>query len=158
MVLEKFDAWIDEINKSYKYQAISCESFYDHFKGYYSRDFLRECRYVITNDIPKPSFPELIDIGLGDFLDMDCGAITYKNTYFMKPQHKDDLEIHIHELVHSIQWQKLGGIGFLQRYAKEINVFGYDDAPLENMAYEVGRHFINKGKPFSILKLVESKI
>lgn len=146
--------WIDKIVSDYEEQAQSCRKFSDVFSGYYSPEHLAKCKFVVVDTIPKPDIPELRQIGLVDFLDMDCGAITYKHIYFMKPQHQEDLEIHIHELMHTVQWEQLGGEGFLRRYVQEIDEFGYDDAPLENMAYDLGRSFKSGAVAKDVVKFV----
>ncbi|WP_274058876.1 hypothetical protein [Vibrio parahaemolyticus] len=158
MPIEQFDEWIDNIVSEYEEQAQSCSKFSNVFSGYYSPEYLAGCKFVVTDTIPKPDIPELRQIGLGDFLDMDCGAITYKHMYFMKPQHQENLEIHIHELMHTVQWNQLGGVGFLERYIQEINEYGYDDAPLENMAYALGRSFKSGVAATDVVKLVRQKI
>ncbi|HAT8544758.1 hypothetical protein F6X00_11570 [Vibrio vulnificus] len=158
MPIEQFDEWIDNIVSEYEEQAQSCSKFSNVFSGYYSPEYLAGCKFVVTDTIPKPDIPELRQIGLGDFLDMDCGAITYKHMYFMKPQHQENLEIHIHELMHTVQWNQLGGVGFLERYIQEINEYGYDDAPLENMAYALGRSFKSGAAATDVVKLVRQKI
>ncbi|SEF86376.1 hypothetical protein [Vibrio hangzhouensis] len=158
MPIKEFDRWIDETIQKYEWQSLPCSEFEQVFAGYYSPEYLAQCRYVVTEKIPKPDIEGLRGLGLGDFLDMDCGAITYKNMYFIKPQHQSDLEIHIHELMHTIQWQLLGGVGFLERYVREINEFGYDRAPLENMAYDLGRHFNKDRLPIPVLEHVRLKI
>ncbi|WP_077662992.1 hypothetical protein [Salinivibrio proteolyticus] len=76
----------------------------------------------------------------------------------MKPQHQEKLEIHIHELMHTVQWCQLGGVGFLEKYVQEINEYGYDDAPLENMAYELGRSFKSGAAATDVVELVRQKI
>lgn len=47
-----------------------------------------------------------------------------------------------HELVHTLQYERLGGIQqFLRQYLNEINTVGYAKAPLEKEAYEVMARF-----------------
>lgn len=58
---------------------------FDEFKGFYSLEFLQQAYFVIVDEIPKPHFPELRHLGLGDFIDMDVNGITYKNTYYVLP-------------------------------------------------------------------------
>ncbi|MCK8131648.1 hypothetical protein [Pseudoalteromonas sp. 2CM28B] len=36
------------------------------------------------------------------------------------------------------------------RYINEIQTCGYDDAPLEKMAYKLGAHFTSNGNKFNI--------
>ncbi|OOF10254.1 MULTISPECIES: hypothetical protein [unclassified Salinivibrio] len=158
MPIKQFDKWIDSIVSKYEIEAQCCSKFSGVFSGYYSPEYLAKCKFVVTDVIPKPDIPELRHIGLGDFLDMDCGAINYKHMYFMKPQHQENLEIHIHELMHTIQWEQLGGEGFLKRYVQEINEHGYDNSPLENMAYDLGRSFKSGGAAVDVANLVREKI
>ncbi len=48
------------------------------------------------------------------------------------------LEIHIHgACFYTVQWDQLGGVGFLERYVQEINEYGYDDAPLEKYGFAI---------------------
>jgi hypothetical protein len=39
-------------------------------------------------------------------------------------------------LIHVIQWQSLGPERFLKTYAEGLERFGYENSPLEKMAYE----------------------
>ncbi|MGF1794256.1 hypothetical protein L4D21_27225, partial [Photobacterium profundum] len=57
----------------------------------------------------------------------------------------ENLRLHFHELVHVAQWQHLGAVSFLQRYINEVQSLGYDEAPLEKIAYAFDDHF-SKGK------------
>ena len=84
---------------------------------------------MVVDVIPKPDFPELREMGLGDSIDTTANGVTYKNTYYIVPQVAEILRLHFHELVHVAQWDILGGAGFIQRYIEEILQYGYDDAP-----------------------------
>ena len=44
--------------------------------------------------------------------------------------------IHFHELIHVIQWRLLGPEDFLKSYANGLDEFGYENSPLEKMAYD----------------------
>ncbi|WP_226665070.1 hypothetical protein [Microbulbifer aggregans] len=130
--------------------SISCACFVDIFSGFYSPSFLRNAQFVIVDSIPKPDFPELQQLGLGRFMELDARGITYKNTYYVLRGSEDILRLHFHELVHVAQWQSLGAAGFITRYIQEIQQFGYDESPLEIMAYSLDAHFSSTGKQFDI--------
>jgi len=61
-------------------------------------------------------------------------------------------------LVHVLQWRELGTQGFIERYIREIQDFGYDDAPLEKMAYALDGHYQNKGRHLSVEQFVREKL
>ncbi len=114
--------------------------------------------FVVTDEIPKPDFPELREAGLEEFIDMDVGAITYNDTYYVNAAAANELRLHFHELVHVVQWRELSPQGFIKRYVQEIQNFGYDEAPLERMAYALDGHYQQKGRHFSVEKFVRENL
>jgi len=157
-VLDEIEQWIDRTLADFAAHRVSCEVLLPHFSGFYSPGFLRGSYFVVVDVIPKPDFPELRQAGLGDFIDMDVHGITYKNTYFIKKGFEQSLRLHFHELVHVLQWNYLGPSKFIERYIEELNQFGYDDAPLEAMAYSLDADFSEEKEAFDIEKYVEQKI
>lgn len=156
--MERIEQWIDQLNIKYSEQRISCLKFSKEFKGFYRKSFLKEAYFVVVDDIPKPDFPELRQLGLGDFLDLSVDGITYKNTYYIKTSLANHLRLHFHELVHVAQWKHLGAINFIQRYINEIKTYGYRNIPLEEMAYSCDSHFSNGGEKIDIPSYVSQKI
>lgn len=157
-MLYQIEKWIDQTNIAYQEQRLSCSKFSDEFKGFYPLEFLQQSYFVIVDKIPKPNFPELRQMGLGDFIDMEVHGITYKNTYYVLPQYADNLRLHFHELVHVAQWGLLGAIPFMERYITEIQTSGYHEAPLEKIAYAFDAHFANGGERINVLNYLEQKI
>lgn len=157
-VLSKVERWIDQTNIDYANRRVSCECFSEDFNGFYPREFLKNAYFVIVASIPKPDFPGLREIGLGDFIDMKVDGITYKNTYYILPHEVKNLRLHFHELVHVAQWKYLGAANFIQRYIEEIQNFGYAEAPLEKMAYGLDAHYSNNGQEIDVLNYVSRKI
>lgn len=157
-MLDKINDWIDQTLEIHANDRISCKCLSSQFKGFYSTEFLEKSYFVVVNQIPKPDFIALRQSGLGDFIDMDASGTTYKNTYFIKQGQEDNLDIHFHELVHVLQWENLGSMGFISRYMEEILKFGYEGAPLEKMAYALENHFTKRREPFSISNYVQQKI
>lgn len=157
-MLHKIESWIDQTNIDYQGVRLSCSKFSEEFKGFYSLRFLRKAYFVVTDTIPKPNFPELRQMGLSNFIDMEVHGITYKDTYYVLPHLADELRLHFHELVHVAQWRHLGSIPFIERYITEIQTVGYFEAPLEKMAYAFDSHFSSGGNQIDIQTYVASKI
>lgn len=157
-MINRIEEWIDSTNTAYQTQRQSCSAFNSKFSGFYSARFLEGSYFVVVDNIPKPDFPELREIGLGDFIDMEVNGITYKNTYYIDKRCAGELRLHFHELVHVVQWDLLGAECFINRYIGEIQTHGYDDAPLERMAYALDRHYSQGGKPMDVPSYVQSKM
>jgi hypothetical protein len=89
---------------------------------------------------------------------MDVGGITYNDTYYVKKEAANELRLHFHELVHVLQWRELGTQGFIERYIREIQDFGYDNAPLEKMAYALDGHYQSEGRRLSVEQFVRENL
>ncbi|MBR9867268.1 MAG: hypothetical protein GYB20_07030 [Oceanospirillales bacterium] len=157
-MINRIEEWIDSTNTKYQSQRKSCSVFNSPFSGFYPERFLDDSYFVVVDNIPKPDFPELREVGLGDFIDMKVNGVTYKNTYYVDKDCADDMRLHFHELVHVVQWRLLGVRGFINRYVSEIQSHGYDEAPLELMAYSLDRHYYQGGKPIDVPSYVQSKM
>lgn len=157
-MINRVEDWIDETNHEYQSQRYSCSTLEAAFNGFYPSQFLRDSYFVVVEHIPKPNFPELRQMGLGDFIDMPVNGITYKNTYYLDQKQANSLRLHFHELVHVVQWSLLGAGGFITRYISEIQSYGYDSAPLEQMAYSLDRHYYSGGAHLDVPTYVQSKI
>ena len=157
-MLNQIENWIDQTLNDFSNRTVPCDQLLTQFAGYYPSDFLSKSYFVVIDEIPMPDFPELREAGLGGFLDMKMDGVTYKNTYFIKTVHQNNFELHFHELVHVLQWQYLGAQRFISRYIEEMQKYGYRDAPLEKMAYDLGDHFSKNGEPLDIPSYVQQKI
>jgi len=157
-MIEGIEEWIHQVNSSHKKVRRSCSVLEEYFSGFYSPDFLKTAFFVVTDEIPKPDFPELREAGLGDFIDMNVGVITYNDTYYIKVEAANELRLHFHELVHVVQWRELAPQGFIERYIREIQDFGYDNAPLEKMAYALDGYYQSKGRHLSVEQFVREHL
>jgi hypothetical protein len=157
-MLEQLEQWIDMTNCEHREHRTCCSLFSNEFMGFYPEAFLQNAYFVVVDTIPKPNLPGLLEIGLGDFIEMDVQGITYKNTYYVVPQLASNLRLHFHELVHVAQWKQLGTLPFIERYMTEIQTFGYDHSPLEKMAYGLDAHFTNGGKKIDVPSYVSQRI
>lgn len=158
-MIEIIEKWIDETLSRHMHKREPCAALANHFEGFYAREFLSKSYYVLVDRIPMPDLPELYEIGLDGFLEMDADGITYKDTYFIKPHLVETLDLHFHELVHVAQWRSLGAPAFIERYIKEYMQYGYDKMPLEEMAYSLQRYYCAyKNRPIDIIAHVERRL
>ena len=113
---------------------------------YYSSALILQTKVVVTDRVPVPP---LSAMGLPQFAQFEQTpflGITYKNTYFIRREHSQNEGVHFHELVHIVQWGRLGVTPFLLAYAKGLIELRYDNSPLEVMAYK-HQHRFEAGQP-----------
>jgi hypothetical protein len=67
-------------------------------------------------------------------------GITFKDTFFVREDRQSE-SLHFHELVHVVQWARLGPDKFLLAYAVGLAQLGYEKSPLEQMAYDLQAQF-----------------
>jgi hypothetical protein len=129
--------WIVHTLDSYAEVARPVASFgFQRLPLYFSESLLNAAQVVVTDRLPVPP---LSAMGLSEFVRFEVQAmtgVTYLDTYFLVPNASADEAVHLHELVHVIQWQVLGARDFLLFYAAGMVEHGYSSNPLEQMAYE----------------------
>jgi hypothetical protein len=64
---------------------------------------------------------------------MPLAGITFMDTFFVK-QGRESETLCFHELVHVVQWERLGVDNFLLTYGLGFIQAGYENSPLEKMA------------------------
>ncbi len=140
--------WIDTTLEENKNMAVSVNSLaFPRLGSIFPADLLGRANVVVIQG--KVPFPPLTKMGLPEFKQMEnmqMDGITYKNTFFVSHLHQKE-SLHFHELVHVIQWEKLGVNNFLLAYGAGIMQFGYRDSPLEKMAYSLQAAFDQKILP-----------
>jgi len=137
-----FGGWIDVTLSNNANEAESVTSLnFSRLSKYFKPHTLQTAKVVRLSCVPVPPFRLL---GLDKFTDSmpnDLDGITYKDTFFIKETKARDEALHFHELVHFVQWRKLGEKSFLFRYANELEAYGYLASPLEKMAYSMEEDF-----------------
>lgn len=106
----------------------------------YPKELLESTRVVMVDEI---CYPPLEQFGLGDFKSLQettWSGITFDNVYYLR---RDVVSpaLHFHELVHVVQYQRLGLEQFLWAYSVGIALHRYEDSPLEKMAYDLQLEF-----------------
>jgi hypothetical protein len=95
---------------------------------------------TVAGDVP---FPPLSRMGLPElatFETMPIAGVTYRDIFFVRRGHLRE-SLCCHELVHVVQWDRLGVDRFLLAYGIGLLQQGYRESPLEAMAYRVQDEF-----------------
>jgi hypothetical protein len=92
----------------------------------YSGKLLRNARVVIVDRV---EFPPVDLFGLPEFAPIQqqiFSGITFKNTYFLRNAEATSESLHFHEMVHVVQWSRLGVERFLLAYGIGLAQFDYE--------------------------------
>ena len=112
---------------------------------------------VVT--VPRVPFPPVDRFGLTELMfvqQMSFNGITFKDTFFLE-QGQASESLHFHELVHVVQWARLGVDNFLLAYGVGLIQSGYEQSPLEAMAYSLQRDFDNGRLPQELVRVIETR-
>jgi hypothetical protein len=103
-------------------------------------------RLLSVPAIPRPEEPRLqIAAQAARFLTPGTIGLTLRYGIYLHADYWGDRALLAHELVHSAQYERLGGIEpFLRRYFGEVLAVGYARAPLEQEAVRVARRLIKQ--------------
>ena len=93
---------------------------------------------------PLPEDPRLLAAAqAARFLTPDTIGLTLRYGIYLRANYWGDRALLAHELAHSAQYERLGGIEpFLRQYFSEVLAVGYARAPLEQEAVRVARMLI----------------
>jgi hypothetical protein len=147
--------WIEGVLEENKGQAIPVINFaFPRLEKVYPLELLSKAKAVIVAG--RVPFPPLGSMGLPELSQMESmplAGITYKDTFFVSRLQQTE-RLHFHELVHVVQWERLGVDNFLLAYGVGLLQFGYQNSPLERMASSLQASF-DRGALFtSIIELI----
>jgi hypothetical protein len=96
----------------------------------------KKVRLLKVTRIPIPENPALRDaVDAIQLISPRTGGLTLRYGIFIRADCWDDRRLVFHELVHTLQYERLGGFQqFLQRYLFECITIGYPAAPMEQEA------------------------
>jgi hypothetical protein len=136
--------WIDGQLAQHAAQARPVSSLgYQCLAQAYPADLLNRAKFV---SVPRTPFPPVESMGLPEFAHMQriqFGGITFLDTFFVSRGAESEV-LCFHELVHVVQWERLGPDNFLLAYALGLVQAGYENSPLEKMAYTL-QHAFERG-------------
>jgi hypothetical protein len=96
-------------------------------------------RVLPVEEIPAPPHPILKAMAAQvEFLPAAPSGLTFQYGIFVRADRGQDRYLVAHELVHTSQYERLGGIvPFLRDYIKECATLGYRESSLEREANEI---------------------
>jgi hypothetical protein len=83
-------------------------------------------------------------------------GITFDDTIFARDSELTDSLV-FHELVHVIQWDRLGVENFLLAYGVGLMQSGYEKSPLERIAYLMEASFERGAVPPDVMAVVNEQ-
>jgi hypothetical protein len=155
----KVQAWIQRTLDSYEKDAQPIASMrFARLPLYFDHALLETAKFIPIDRVPTPP---LSAMGLGRLAAFERGdfhGITYLDRYFIKRTVLTEEALHFHELIHVIQWRLLGPERFLVAYANGLDEFGYENSPLERMAYDAEASFRRSSPVFNAEKFVAERL
>ena len=153
--LPQVRGWIDQFLDAHADRARTVSALgFTRLSACFPRELLDSAKVVSVDRVP---FPPVEKFGLPEFAPMQQKAsegITFKDTFFLQ-QGRASEDLHFHELVHVVQWSRLGVDNFLLSYAFGLLSFGYAQSPLEQMAYTLQRSFELGTLPLELMRVIE---
>jgi len=101
-------------------------------------------RLLQVEIIPSPTHPVLqAAYQVANFVPTAPRGLTLHHGIFIRADYWRDRALIVHELVHTAQFERLGGIQpFLRQYLMECATVGYHKSPLENEAVETAARLL----------------
>ena len=150
--------WIENVLEENREKAIPIIKLpFPRLQKVFPSGLLEKAKAVVVNG--KVPFPPLGRMGLPEFAQMEnmsMAGMTYKDTFFVNHLHQTE-SLHFHELIHVVQWERLGVDNFLLAYGAGLMQFGYQNSPLEQMAYSLQEGFDCGSLPTGIIELIQEK-
>jgi len=150
-------AWVDQTVSDYAKVATRVSDCpFTLLNDHFAKDILDHSRVVVVPEVP---FPRLSRLGLQEFHAMETlllDGVTYKDIFFVRDG-RQSASLYFHELVHIVQWARLGVNNFLLAYAAGLVDYGYERSPLERMAYQLQSGFDHRQVPSDLVKIIEKQ-
>lgn len=149
--------WIDHFLDDHAAQARAVSTLgFGRLSNCFPREVLQHAK-VVT--LPRVPFPPVDRFGLPELAliqRMSFAGITFKDTFFIQQGHASE-SLHFHEMVHILQWARLGVDNFLLAYGVGLLQFGYERSPLEQMAYTLQASFDSESLPDGLTGVIETR-
>ena len=155
----KLQAWIQKTLAAYERDAQPIASMrFARLPLYFGHTSLEATRFIPIEQVPMPPLAAMGFDRFAAFERGDFNGVTYLDRYFIKRSVVTEEALHFHELIHVIQWRLLGPESFLTAYANGLDEFGYENSPLEKMAYDAEASFRRSAVIFDADKFVAERV
>ncbi len=149
--------WIDEFLNDHAEQACSVGTLgFARLSTCFPNELLERAKVVAVPNVPFPPVDRFDLPELAPVQQMSFAGITFKDTFFLEHGQASE-SLHFHELVHVVQWARLGVDNFLLAYGIGLIQFGYEQSPLEQMAYSLQQRFDSGSPPDEIVSVIEGR-
>lgn len=149
--------WVIELVESTRAEARPVSSAgHRRLARHFPADLLDSARFVV---VPRAPLPPLRAMGLAEFegrMPGKVAGITFGDTFFVTDAGSTE-SVFAHELVHVLQWRRLGFERFLLAYALGLARHGYEQSPLERIAYAIQQRFDEQRMPEDVVALVNAR-
>ncbi len=161
-VIPKVVEWVEKLVEDNRSKAVCASSLgFSRINDLFPPDFLSKVRVVAVDGITP--WPPLVEMGLTEFIKRDKHRIEYpargvvfKDMVFIVKRHIRLEHLLFHELVHVVQWEKLGAYRFMIAYCEGFYNYRYQGNPLERISYDLQNKFRNDNVPDNFIECIES--
>jgi hypothetical protein len=155
LALPAVRSWIDQYIEAHAPEARKVSTLgFSRLGLAYPHELLERTKVVTVDRVP---FPPVDQFDLPEFAtlqNMQFDGITFKDTFFLLRGCESE-SLHFHELVHVIQWARLGVDNFLLAYGLGLIQAGYANSPLEAMAFALQGLFDRGALPTDVVQTIE---
>jgi hypothetical protein len=153
--LPEVRGWIDQLLETHGSSTRKVSTLgFEGLSSCYPGDVLERAGVVSVERTP---FPPVSQFGLPEFASHEgrrFDGITFKSTFFVVRGGESEA-LYFHELVHVVQWARLGVDNFVLAYGLGLLQFGYENSPLERMAYTLEEQFKCGRVPRDLVRVIE---
>jgi hypothetical protein len=155
--LPKVRQWIDQLLDEYADRTLTLSTLgFKRLSVCFSQELLKRAKAV---SVERVLFPPVDQFGLPELAgmqQMSFDGITFRDTFFLR-QGRPSENLYFHELVHVVQWARLGVDNFLLAYGLGLLQFGYHHSPLEQISYALQRDFELGTLPRELERVIEER-
>lgn len=154
-ILPSVVAWIDDTLHKYQNRAVPVASLRLPRLGHvFPEDLLQRAKaVVVSGTVPLPPLSQMGLTALAEMEQQPIAGITYKDTFFVHFLCLTE-RLCFHELVHVVQWERLGVENFLRAYGAGLIQYHYRESPLEKQAYDLEVAFEQGTLPENIVERI----
>ena len=157
VALPKVRQWIDGFLNEHAERAHAVSTLgFTRLPTCFPKELLESAKVVTVPHVPFPPVDRFGLPELADVQQMSFAGITFKDTFFLQ-QGQASESLHFHELVHIVQWARLGVDNFLLAYGVGLVQFGYEQSPFEQMACSLQSGFDSDKLPQDLVRVIETR-
>jgi hypothetical protein len=145
LALPRARRWVNQQVDLHWQSAIPVIGFgFARLPDFFSAELLAAVRVAVVDEVPAPPLEQW---GIGAFQELGAptgksvAGMALRNLVFVRRGRESSESLLFHELVHTIQWNRLGANVFLALYGLLLREHGYENSPLETMAYDTQSKF-----------------